>query len=107
MHADVLEYLAKVRTTFKPYGGQFRVHGDAPQVVEGAWPGDLVIVEFPGVAEARAWYDSAAYQEIKPLRTRHFDTDLVIVKGVAPDYDPAPLSDELRRQTADRRPPAT
>jgi uncharacterized protein (DUF1330 family) len=102
MHADVLAYPAKVRATFKPYGGQLRVPGDAPQVVEGAWPGELVIVEFPGVAEARAWYDSAAYQDIRPLRARHFDTDLVIVNGVAPDYDPAALADELRMQTADQ-----
>ncbi|SCE30052.1 Uncharacterized conserved protein, DUF1330 family [Streptomyces sp. Termitarium-T10T-6] len=84
---DVLDYIERIQATFQPYGGRFLVHGGEVEVVEGTWPGALVMVGFPGVAEARAWYASPAYQEILPLRTRHLDGDVVIVPGVGPEYD--------------------
>ena len=46
-----------------------------------------MIVEFPDLDAARAWYASPAYQAILPLRTTHIEGDAVIVEGVAPDYD--------------------
>ncbi|MEU3718276.1 DUF1330 domain-containing protein [Streptomyces californicus] len=84
---DVLRYIERIQATMEPYGGRFLVHGGKVEVLEGAWPGDVVVVGFPGMAEARAWYASPAYQEILPLRTRHLDGDVVIVPGVGPEYD--------------------
>ena len=53
-----------------------------PQVIEGEWHGDqTVILEFPSVEAARAWYESAAYQEAQPLRLAAADTNAVIVSG--------------------------
>jgi uncharacterized protein (DUF1330 family) len=55
----------------------------SPQLLEGEWHGDrTVILEFESVAAARAWYDSAAYQRVKPLRQAAADTNAVIVAGV-------------------------
>ena len=56
---------------------------------EGEWPGTVVIVEFPTVDHAKAWYRSPAYQEILPLRTNNIDGATIIVDGVPPDYDAA------------------
>ncbi|GAA2774712.1 hypothetical protein GCM10010521_61380 [Streptomyces rameus] len=67
-------------------------------MVEGTWPGIMVLIEFPDLAAARAWYASAAYQEILQLRSDHIDGDVVLVEGVGPDYDPRERSAILRVQ---------
>ena len=85
---DVLEYIERIQATLDPFGGRFLVHGAQVEVKEGPWPGTVVMVEFPGIDEARAWYDSPAYQAILPLRTNHIEGEAVIVDGVAPDNDP-------------------
>jgi Domain of unknown function (DUF1330) len=53
-------------------------------------------IEFPSMAEARSWYDSAAYQRILPLRTDHIRSDTILVEGVEPGHDSARMADELR-----------
>jgi uncharacterized protein (DUF1330 family) len=85
IHPDVLEYKEKVQSAMDPFSGRFIVRGGAVEVHEGAWPGDVVLVEFPSMEHARGFYRSAAYQEILPLRTKHLDGDLIIVDGVEPD----------------------
>lgn len=55
---------------------------------EGDWPGLVVMIGFPGIAQARAWWDSPAYQDIAPLRSRHIQGDIIVVEGVPQDYDP-------------------
>ena len=68
-----------------------------PQVVlEGPTPEGVAILEFPSVEEARAWYDSPAYQAILPLRTRHIEGAAIIVDGVPADYDAAETARRLR-----------
>src|SRR4029077_5483183 len=68
---DVLEYLERIQATMDPYSGRFLVHGGDVEVLEGSWPGTLVILEFPSVDEAGAWYRSDAYAEILPMRTNN------------------------------------
>ena len=41
------------------------MHGSTPEVVDGDLPGAVVIIEFPDVERARAWYRS-------PGTARHF-----------------------------------
>ena len=77
--------------------GRFVVHGaTALEVLEGSWPGTVVIIEFPGPDEARGWYESSAYQAILPLRTTHIEGDAIIVEGVSPGYDAAHTAAVLR-----------
>lgn len=97
---DVLEYIEKIQATLDPYQGRFRVHGATVEVIEGEWPGTIVIIEFPDVERARSWYESPAYQRLLPLRTRHIRGDVILVAGVAPDYDPSRTADRLRRAAA-------
>ncbi|MFF0155744.1 DUF1330 domain-containing protein [Micromonospora sp. NPDC005203] len=97
VHAEVLEYLERIDATLVPFGGRFIVHGGPVEVLEGGWSGDLVIVEFPDSASARSWYHSPAYQEIKPLRTRHLEGELILVEGVEADHRSAELAAVLRR----------
>jgi uncharacterized protein (DUF1330 family) len=53
-----------------------------PQVLEGAWHGDqTVVLEFESVEAARAWYESAEYQNAAKLRQAAADCNAVIVSG--------------------------
>ena len=95
-HEDVLQYLEHIQATLDPFGGKFVVHGSPVQVMEGEWPGALVIIEFPSLAAAHEWYDSPAYREILPLRADHIPGDLVLVEGCGPDHDSAAMAAAMR-----------
>ncbi|MGO1909612.1 DUF1330 domain-containing protein [Brevibacterium aurantiacum] len=45
------------------------------------------MIAFPDARHAHDWWYSPAYQDIAPLRSRHIDSDIVIVEGVAEGYD--------------------
>lgn len=93
---EVLEYIERIQATMEPYEGRFLVHGAQVEVIEGDWPGALVMIGFPGVEQAHAWYASPAYQEILPLRTRHLEADVIIVDGVGPEYDASATAAAMR-----------
>lgn len=93
---EIVEYIERITATFAPYGGRFLVHGTPHEVKEGAWPGHVVMIGFPGIAEARAWWDSPAYRAIAPLRARHIDGDIILVDGVPAGYDPTAVARAIR-----------
>lgn len=95
-HPEIAEYIERVSDTFEPFGGRFLVHGTAHEVKEGSWPGGVVVVGFPGIEEARAWWESPAYREIAPLRSRHIDGDIILVEGVPEGYDPKVTAKAIR-----------
>lgn len=82
MGPGIAGYLTRIDATLEPFGGRFIVHGAKPQMLEGELPGDLVVIEFPDMAKARAWYDSPAYREILPLRTGNSEGIAFLIDGV-------------------------
>jgi uncharacterized protein (DUF1330 family) len=46
--------------------------------------GDLVVIEFPDMQQAKNWYESPAYQRIKYLRINNTVSTVVLVEG-SPD----------------------
>ncbi len=78
------EYTALSPGAIAAAGGRFLVRGGAHEVLEGGWtPNRMVMVEFPDVAAARAFYDSAQYREARAKRagaTEFFN--MVVVQGV-------------------------
>ena len=77
------DYTRLVPGTLEPFGGRFVVRGGATEVLEGSWsPSRLVVLEFPSVEHARAWYESDVYREAKALRQRYSTGNLVLVDGV-------------------------
>ncbi|MFI9024458.1 DUF1330 domain-containing protein [Streptomyces sp. NPDC053560] len=99
-HEEVLSYMDRIQGTMDPFGGRFLVHGTTVEVREGSWPGHLVVIEFPDLEQAHAWYESPAYQELIPLRTRHIEADIVLVPGVPAGYDAAHTAAAARRAVA-------
>lgn len=82
----IVEYLERIDATLRPYDGHFIVHGGEQDVLEGTSPGTLIVIEFPDRARAHAWYESAAYREILPLRTEHSESTVFVVDGVDLDH---------------------
>ena len=50
--------------------------------LEGPEAEGVVIIEFPSLAEAKAWYDSPAYREAREHRFRGADYRAILVEGV-------------------------
>ena len=77
------DYRRLVGPTLAQYGGRFIARGGAIEVLEGGWhPGRLVIVEFPSMDQARAWWSSPEYAEAKAIRQATSEGTLLILEGV-------------------------
>ena len=55
------------------------------EVKEGPGAESVAILEFPTLAEAKAWYDSPAYQDASRHRFQGGDYSVLIVEGPAAD----------------------
>ena len=51
---------------------------------------------FPDHPSARAWYDSAAYQAILPLRSENSDSTVILVDGCDPDHRAVDILPSMR-----------
>ena len=76
------EYGLKTPAIAERFGGRFLVKAGAFEQLEGSGPDRHVVIEMPDIATARAFYNSAEYQEILPIALAHSNRDLVIVEGV-------------------------
>lgn len=86
MGEEIIDYLRRIDGTLPPFKGRFLSHGKTPEIIEGEWPGHLVLIEFPDMDHARGWYHSAAYQAILPLRTKNCEGSAILLEGVGPEY---------------------
>ena len=63
------QYRAHVAAVVQKFGGRYLVRGGSFEVVEGTYqPVRLAMLEFPTMDQARKWYDSEEYRELKQLR---------------------------------------
>jgi uncharacterized protein (DUF1330 family) len=78
------EYTAQTPGLVAKHGGRFIVRGGPYDVIEGEWdPQRIVLIEFPNVAAAHAFYNDPEYQAIIPIRHRHSTTKfMTVVEGV-------------------------
>ncbi|MFT4715628.1 MAG: hypothetical protein ACI861_001385 [Paracoccaceae bacterium] len=76
-------YVEQVQTTLDLFQGSFLVRGGPAQSFEGTPPGDRnVIIRFPSVEAAHAWYNSPEYAPVKKLRQIASTSVQTIVKGI-------------------------
>lgn len=59
-----------------------RVIYGAVSGLEGAAPDGVIVLEFPSVEEAQAWYNSPGYQEALPFRLKSARYRSFIVDGL-------------------------
>ena len=80
--AELAVYQQKVRGTFGSFQLRILAAYGAQEVLEGDPVEGVVIVEFPSAEEAKAWYDSPAYKQVREHRFRGAEYRCVLVQGV-------------------------
>lgn len=79
------DYVRQAAPTVAKYGGRYLVRGGATTVKEGEAPVHrVVILEFPSLAQALAWYDSDEYRPARTLRQAAARSQITFVEGVPP-----------------------
>ena len=75
------QYRKQVLATIEKHGGRFLVRGGKAEALEGAAPKRMVVLEFPSVDQARAWYRSPEYAPLITLRQKGSKGRLVLAEG--------------------------
>jgi uncharacterized protein (DUF1330 family) len=77
------DYKKMVPPSLEKFGGRFVVRGGKTHTLEGGWsPKRLVIVEFPSVEQAKAWWASPEYAEARDLRWATADSQMIVAEGI-------------------------
>lgn len=81
--AGFQKYVQALPSTYSGYNVRTMIRGK-PQALEGDAPKTFVLLAFDSAEQAHAWYDSPAYQAIKPLRLNSAKTTTFVVEGLPP-----------------------
>jgi len=81
--ATFQQYGAKVPGTLAPFNGHYVIRGGKTLSLEGDAPKRFVVIAFDSFEKAKAWEDSPAYDEIKPIRHKSAKSRVFIAEGVA------------------------
>ncbi len=69
--------------SLKNFQGKFIVRGGKTETLEGDWsPKRFVMLEFPTIELAKAWWASEEYAPAKALRQRTASSKMIVVEGV-------------------------
>ena len=76
------EYAQVVPATIAQYGGKFLHRGGNVEPLEGDWPKlRRVLIEFPSLQAAKAWFDSPEYEKPKAMRKANSKGRLLLLEG--------------------------
>jgi len=80
------KYAEKVPETLAPFSGSFHfvVRGGKTQALEGQPPKGIVVIAFDSTEKALAWYNSPAYEAIKPIRQGASVSRMFMADGLPP-----------------------
>jgi uncharacterized protein (DUF1330 family) len=76
-------YAGMIEPSLEPFGGTFVVGTREVEVREGDWEhrGVLVLIRFPSLEQARAWYGSQQYLPAREIRKSGSNSRLMIFEG--------------------------
>ena len=75
-------YLQLGVPTLAPFGGEILVANGEHEALEGADFDGSVVLRFPDMASARAWYNSPEYDQFKSIRLGATTGHAVLVQGI-------------------------
>jgi len=76
-------YRTRAADSIIRYGGKYLVRGGVIEPLEGGWsPRAIIIVEFPSLEQARAWYRSPEYASALEVRDKALSRNLILVDGI-------------------------
>jgi uncharacterized protein (DUF1330 family) len=76
------EYKARVTPVVEKFGGRYLVIGGPFDVEGSSAPVFPVMIQFPDMDQARRWYDSEEYGELKSLRLAATVSHATLMAGV-------------------------
>ena len=81
--AAYARYREDVPETIKKFGGEYIVRGGDMELLEGEWNMPrCVVLRFPDMASARAWYNSSDYQGPKAVRHAAAVSNAILIEGI-------------------------
>ena len=82
---EIETYRTRAAASIAAHGGRYLARGGKIEMLEGNWaPRNIIVVEFPGMEQARAWYRSPEYASALEVRDKALSRNLILVEGVAP-----------------------
>ena len=83
--ADAFQaYRTRAAASILQHGGQYLARGGEIELLEGTWgPRTIIIVEFPTMEQARAWYRSAEHAFALEMRDKALSRNLILVDGIS------------------------
>ena len=75
-------YNESARDTIKGHPAKLLAAYGRKEVVEGPESEGILIMEFPSMQEAKAWYDSPEYRKVREHRFKGAEYRAVIVEGL-------------------------
>ena len=78
------EYGPKTAALVEKHGGRYLVRGGKMEQLEGreSLPSAVVVLEFPTMEKAKAWYKDTEYQPMIKLRQGGSDLEFILVEGL-------------------------
>ena len=80
--AEMQAYAGKAGGTLAGHPVKVLAAYGKQETLEGPQAEGMVILEFPSMAAAKAWYDSPAYREAREHRFQGADYRAILVEGV-------------------------
>ena len=83
------KYVDGHSATLAEFGGRFLAAGEDFALIEGVWPGQIVVLhEWPDRAAFHAWYASDSYRPWKEMRFAAASANVILIDGLpAEDAD--------------------
>lgn len=76
------DYKRMTPLSLKNFQGKFIVRGGKMETLEGEWnPQRIVVLEFPTMELAKAWWASEEYAPAKALRHRTAKSKMIAIEG--------------------------
>ncbi len=77
------EYVDKVTSIVKKFGGEFLVRNGEYQIFDGETKFQrIVLLKFPSYERALEWYNSEEYKPIKQIRLDNSEGTNIIIRGL-------------------------
>ena len=75
-------YRTRAAKAIAKFGGKYLARNGEIRVLEGQWqPNTIVVVEFPSLEQAQAWYQSPEYSAALEVRDVALTRNLILVDG--------------------------
>ena len=76
-------YRTRAAISIEQHGGRYLVRGGPIDILEGSWASStIIVVEFPDIEHARAWYCSPEYASALAFRDDALSRNLILLDGI-------------------------